>query len=121
MHNNHCRKNSYIRSSCEASFCTQRHSKLTHADRLTGADKGSESDGRMRVQTKTFTHTHNTRLNSISVLGQTTKLPVCGTYSAAQQNQFSDDGEIKGQNAACLWCTLCPPLNHWFLLAIIWC
>lgn len=42
-------------------------------------------------------------LNLISVPGQTTKLVVYWCYSTAQQNQFSGDGEIKGQNPACLW------------------
>lgn len=63
----------------------------------TGTDKESQTDSHVHTHTYVHAHTHTPaltteRLNSILVLAQATKLLVWGTYSAAQQNQFSGDG-----------------------------
>lgn len=60
-----------------------------------------------------YTRTHAHALNEIPVLGQTTNC-LCVSRSAAQQNQFSGDGKMKGQNSGCLWFSLCSPLNQMF-------
>lgn len=41
---------------------------------------------------------------------------MCGTDSAAQQKQFSEDGEIKGQNPVGVRLSLSSPLNQMFFI-----